>query len=102
MGMGMRHDDMGMDNETREAMMAGTYHIMLDVTDATSGKEIANTSAKILIVSPSKKNSSIDLKPAMSYFGNGLALDEKGEYKIAVSVNVDGVSKTKQSQYSVK
>lgn len=99
---GMKHDGMEMDKETKEAMMSGTHHIMLDVTDATSGKEITNASAKVLIVSPSKKNSSVDLTSMMSHFGNGLALDEKGEYQLTVSVNVNGVSKTKQFQHTVK
>lgn len=107
MGMGkdmkrMKHDGMEMDKATKDAMMSGTHHMMLDVTDAANGKEIANASAKILIVSPSKKNSSVDLKSMMSCFGNGLALDEKGEYQFTVSVNVNGVSKTKQFQYAVK
>ena len=100
--MGMKHDGMEMDKATKEAMMAGTHHIMLDVTDAASGKEITNASAKVMIVSPSKKNSSVDLKPMMSHFGNGIALDERGEYKFTVSVNVGGVSKTKEFKYSVK
>lgn len=99
---GMKHHDMGMDKTTKEAMMAGTHCIMLDVTDAVSGKEIANASVKVLIVSPSKKNSSVDLMPMMSHFGDGLTLDEKGEYQFTVSVNVDGVSKTTQFQYAVK
>jgi hypothetical protein len=99
---GMEHDGMKMDKATKEAMMAGTHCIMLDVTDATDGKEIANASANVLIVSPSKKSSSVDLKPMMSHFGDGLTLDEKGEYQFTLSVNVGGVSKTTQFQYTVK
>jgi hypothetical protein len=99
---GMKHDDMGMDKATKETMMAGTHHIMLDVTDATSGKEIANTSAKVMIVFPSKKSSSVDLTPMMSHFGGALTLDEPGEYRFTVDVNVGGVSKTTQFQYAVK
>jgi hypothetical protein len=99
---GMKHDGMKMDKATKEAMMAGTHHIMLDVTDAASGKEIANASANVLIVSPSKKNSSVDLLPMMNHFGLGLTLDEDGEYQFTVNVNVDGVSKTTQFQYTVK
>jgi hypothetical protein len=99
---GMKHDGMEMDKATKEAMMAGTHHIMLDVTDATSGNEIADASAKLLIVSPSKKNSSIDLKPVMTHFGNGIALSEKGEYQFTVNINMGGASKTKQFQYTVK
>jgi hypothetical protein len=99
---GMKHDGMGMDKATKEAMMAGTHHIMLVVTDATSEKEIANASTNVLIVSPSMKHSSVDLKPMMSHFGGGLTLDEKGKYTITVCVNVNGVSKTKEFQYKVK
>jgi hypothetical protein len=38
----------------------------------------------------------------MSHFGCGLTLDEKGKYTITVCVNVNGVSKTKEFQYTVK
>jgi len=99
---GMKHDGMKMDKATKEAMLAGTHHIMLDVTDATSGKEIANASANVLIVSPSMKHSTVDLKPMMSHFGSGLTLDEKGKYTITASVTVNGVSKSKEFQYTVK
>jgi hypothetical protein len=99
---GMEHDGMKMDKATMEAMMAGSHCIMLNVTNAADGKEIANASANVLIVSPSKKSSSVDLKPMMSHFGDGLTLDEKGEYQLTVSVNVGGVSKTTQFQYTVK
>jgi hypothetical protein len=94
-----KHD---MDKATKEAMMAGTHHIMLVVTDAASGKEITNASAKVLIVSPSKKNLSVDLIPMMNHFGDGLALDEEGDYQFTVSVIFDGVSKTTQFQYEVE
>jgi hypothetical protein len=97
----MKHDGMEMGKATKEAMMSGTHHIMLDVTDATSGKEIANADAKVLFVSPSKKDTSVDLAPVMTHFGGGLILDEKGEYEFTVSVNVEGVSRTTQFQYTV-
>jgi hypothetical protein len=98
---GMKHEGMEMDKATKETMMAGTHHIGLEVTDAAKGTEIANTSVKLMIESPSKKNSSVDLKPMMSHFGSGLTLDEKGEYRFTVNVNVGGVSKTTQFQYTV-
>lgn len=101
-GNGMRHDGMQMDKGTKDAMMSGSHHIMLDVTDAASGKEIANASARILMISPSKKNSSADLKSAMNHFGTGLTLDEKGIYKMTVVVDVKGVSKTREFEYTVK
>jgi hypothetical protein len=85
-----------------DAMAAGTHHIRLDLTDAVGSKDISNASAKILIVSPSDKKSSVDLTPMMSHFGGALTLDEKGEYRFTVDVNVGGVSKTTQFQYAVK
>ena len=99
---GMDHDGMKMDKATKEAMMAGTHCMMLDMTDAASGKEVTNAGVNVLIVSPSKKNSTVDLKPMLNHFGDGLALDEKGEYQFTLSVNVSGVSKTTQFQYTVK
>lgn len=98
----MKRDSLEMDKATKEAMMAGTHHIMLVVTDSTSGKEIADASAKVLIEFPSKKNWSADLKPMMNHFGGGLTLDEKGKYQFTVIVKVDGVPKTTKFQYKVK
>jgi hypothetical protein len=98
----MKNDDMKMDKATKEAMMAGTHHIMLHVTDAASGKDITDASVKVLIVSPSKKNSSVELKPMMSHFGDGLTLAKKGEYQFTVIVKVDGVPKSTQFKFKVK
>jgi hypothetical protein len=99
---GMKHEGMKMDKATMEATMAGTHCIMLDVTDAASGKEIDSASAKVVIVSPSKMQSSFDLKPMMSRFGLGITLQEKGYYHFTVSVTVNGVSKLKEFRYKVK
>jgi hypothetical protein len=99
---GMTHDRMEMDKATKDAMMAGTHHIGLEVTDAANGKAIANASVSLLIESPSKKTSSVDLKPMMSHFGGGLTLDEKGEYRFTVNVTAAGVSRTTKFQYAVE
>jgi len=98
----MKHDDLKMDKTTMEVMMAGTHHMMLHVTDVPSGKEITDAGVKVLIVSPSKKNSSVELKPVMNHFGDGLTLTEKGEYQFNVIVKVDGVPKATQFKYKVK
>jgi hypothetical protein len=112
--MGMKHHDMemkdtsmamnhdGMDKATMEAMMAGTHCIMLEVTDAATGKKISDASVKVMNVSPSKKHSSVDLIPMMKHFGSGLALDEKGKYEFTVNVTVGGVVKTMPFKYVVK
>ena len=38
----------------------------------------------------------------MSHFGSGLTLDERGQYKFTVNVNVGGITKTTKFQYAVK
>jgi hypothetical protein len=91
-----------MNKATMHSMTAGTHHIVLDVTEIASGKEIAGASARLLIESPSKKSSSVDLKSMMEHFGGTLTLDEKGEYRFTVNVSFGGVTKTTQFQYAVK
>jgi hypothetical protein len=98
----MKHDSMKIDKATREAMMAGTHHIMLVVTDSASGKEVTDASAKVLILFPSKKSMSTDLRPVMNHFADGLTLNEKGEYQFTVIVKADGVPKATKFQYKVK
>jgi hypothetical protein len=98
----MKNDGMKIDDATKEAMMAGTHHMMLHVRDVPSGKAITDASVKVLIVSPSKKNSSVELKSVMSCFGDGLKLTEKGEYQFNVIVKVEGVPKATQFKYKVK
>ena len=49
----MKGGNMEMDKTTKEAVKEGTHYFIFDVTNITTGKEVANTSAKIEIVSPS-------------------------------------------------
>jgi hypothetical protein len=99
---GMKDTSKGMSKATRKAMLAGTHHIMLEVRHAISEKRITNASVTVQIVSPSKKNSSVDLTTMMSRFAGGLTLKEKGEYKLTLSVHVGGITKTTHFQYVVK
>ncbi len=100
--LGMMHNGMQIDKATMDAMMAGTHHIMLDVTDSATGKEVTDATARVLIVFPSKKASSIDLKPMMTDFGAGLTLPEKGEYHFTVVVKAQGAPISKEFQYHVR
>ena len=99
---GMKHDGMEMNKAMMDSMMAGTHCIMLEVTDADTKKDISGASAKLMIMSPSKKHSTVDLKPMMKHFGSGLMLEEKGKYQLLVTVNANGESKTKEFRYTVK
>jgi hypothetical protein len=102
MGMSeMKDSSMKMNKAAMDSMMAGTHHIMLDLKDSTGGNEIASATANVLIESPSKYNSSVDLKKMMSHFGGSLTLAEKGEYNLKVSVIVGGVTKSTQFKYVV-
>jgi hypothetical protein len=83
-------------------MMAGTHHMRLELTDAMMGKAIANASVKVLIVSPAKKSTTVNLTSMNDHFGGSLLLDEKGQYQIAISVTVDNVVKTREFPYVVE
>lgn len=101
MGRMMMGND-GMDKATMDAMMTGTHHVTVVVTDSASGKEISDAGAKILIVFPSKKNSSIDLEPMMNDFGSALSLKEKGDYQFTIVVKVQAAPTSMKFQYRVK
>jgi hypothetical protein len=102
MGMSkMKDTSIEMASAMTNAMLVGTHHIMLDLKDNSNGNEIASATANVLIESPSKYNSSVDLKKMMSHFGGSLTLTEKGEYNLKVSVIVGGVTKSTQFKYVV-
>ncbi len=91
-----------MTKATVDSTTASTHYLVLDVTEIASGKEIAGTSARVLIESPSKKSSSVDLKSMKEHFGGAVTLDENGEYRFTVKVSFGGVTRTTQFQYAVK
>ncbi|MCL4547100.1 MAG: hypothetical protein M1495_00845 [Bacteroidetes bacterium] len=100
--MGKMDNKMEMDKATKEAVLKGTHYFIFDVTNITSGKQFADTSAKVEIVSPSKVVSSVNLQPMMNHFGGGVSLNEKGEYLFTINLNVGAGYKTSQFKYKVK
>jgi len=100
---GMDHAAMmGMDKATMDAMMSGTHHIMVDVKDIKTGELYNSATADVEIHSPMQGTSTVELKPMMHHFGNGIAFDKKGKYHITVNVIIDGVKKSKEFMYTVK
>lgn len=87
---------------TEVALSKGTHYFIFDVTNISTGKEIADTSAKVAIVSPSEKISSVNLQPMINHFGGGVMLDEKGEYLFTINLNVGSGYKTTQFKYELK
>lgn len=90
------------DTEIKKAISTGTHYFIFDVTNILNKKEVADTSAKVEVVSPTKKISSVNLKPMMNHFGAGVTLDEKGEYLFTINLNVGMGYKTTQFKYKVK
>ena len=98
----MKDNSAPMDKETKEEMMAGSYFIILDVTNISSGKEFADTSAKVEVVSPTQKLSSANFIPMLSYFGAGVSITEKGDYLFTININIGMGYRTTQFKYTLK
>jgi hypothetical protein len=98
----MKDNNMKMDKETNKAMLSGTHNFIFDVTNITNGKEIADTSAKVVVVSPTEEISSVNLQPIMNHFGGGVSLEEKGEYLFTINLNVGTGHKTTPFKYELK
>jgi hypothetical protein len=98
----MKDDSLTMDRATKKTLMEGTHYFIFDVTNIKTGKEVADTSAKVEIVSPSKIISSVNLKPMINHFGGGVSLDEKGDYLFTINLNVGAGYKTSQFKYEIK
>lgn len=86
----------------QDAIIAGTHCLIFDVTNFKSGKELADTSAKVEISSPTKKVTSVHLQPLMSYFGGGIMLNERGQYLFTINLNIGSGYKTTQFKYKVR
>ncbi len=98
----MKNKDIKMDQETKDAIIAGTHYFIFDVTNIMNGKEFADSSAKVEIVSPLKKISSVHLQPLMNHFGGGVSLVEKGEYLFTINLDIGAGYKTTQFKYKLK
>jgi len=86
-------------NKMMEAMMAGTHHVMVTLTDEKLSQPVEKAKVTIEIVAPSEKSSSVDLSSMMNHYGGGLTLDEKGRYMIDVSFQSDNEVKHARFAY---
>ncbi|MCX6150312.1 MAG: hypothetical protein NTX22_07310 [Ignavibacteriales bacterium] len=91
-----------MDKATKEAMFDSSHYFILDITNINNGKEFADTSAKVEIVSASKKVLSLRLQPMMNHFGSGVSFNERGDYLFTINLNVGSGYKTMQFKYKVR
>lgn len=98
----MKENDMSSAKASKDATPGKTYHIMVELKNAKSGKEAIEATATLMVVSPTGKNTSVELKPMMKQFGSDLALDEKGEYELTVNVNAGGVTSATPFKFTSK
>ncbi|MDP2038854.1 MAG: hypothetical protein Q8L04_15840 [Ignavibacteria bacterium] len=90
------------DKTSKDKMLTGTHYLIFDVKNSLNGKQVADTSAKVEVVYPSKKTVSVHLLPMMNHFGSGVSLIEKGEYLFTINLNVGTSYRTTQFKYKVR
>jgi hypothetical protein len=100
--MSKMDNKLSMDKETKQAVLTGTHYFIFVVTNITNGKQLAGSSAKVEIVSPLKKISSVNLQPMINHFGGGVSLDEKGPYLFTINLNIGSSYKTTQFKYKIR
>jgi hypothetical protein len=98
----MKENDMSSAKATKEATPAVSYHVMVELKDAASGKDVSDATASLMAVSPAGKNTVLELKPMMDQLGGNLNLDEKGEYQFTLNVTSSGVINGTQFKYTVQ
>jgi hypothetical protein len=98
----MKDNDMSSAKAAKEATPAVSYHVMVELKDAASGKDVADVTASLMYVSPAGKNSVLELKPMMDQLGGNLTLDEKGEYQFTLNVTSSGAINGTQFKYTVQ
>jgi hypothetical protein len=84
---GMMHGHGNMEHKDKmDAMMSGTHHIMVFVTDESTNKPVNDAAIEVVSLSSSKKSATTNLSAMRGHFGGGLSLTEKGNYLIAISL----------------
>jgi len=82
---GMKSDRDGKEQKgMMGAMLSGTHHIMLILTDEKASKPPEKASAEVEVLSPSKKSETTKLVEMMNHFGGGIKLEGKGLYTLTV------------------
>lgn len=98
----MKDNSLLIDKDTKNKMLTGTHYLIFDVINSLNGKQVADTSAKVEVVYPSKKTASVQLLPMMNHFGSGVSLVEKGEYLFTINLNVGSGYRTTQFKHKIR
>lgn len=103
MGQEMKHEtDSAGHMKRMEAMMAGTHHVMVTLTDEKSNQSMDKEKVTIKIGSPSGKSNNVELSSMMNHFGGGLTLGEKGTYSLNILIEDAQKTRTITVPYEVK
>ena len=67
-----------------------THHIMVKFMDAGSGEQIKEAVGRIKVISPSKKETVVDLKDYSGIYAANVTFEEAGKYGVICLAKVDG------------
>ena len=101
-GKGSKGEMQSMDHSSKDAMMSGTHHIMVSLTDEKTKAETDTAKVAVQIVAPSKKSSTTELSKTKGHFGGGITLNEKGEYTIDLTIEEGGKTFAPEFHYKVE
>lgn len=98
----IKDNDMSSAKATKAEASVGSYQIMVELKSTEGGKNVSEATVSLMTISPTSKNSTVELKPIKNQLGCDLTLDEKGEYQFAFNVNSGGATKTTTFKYTVQ
>jgi hypothetical protein len=83
--------------------MKETHHIMVELTDAKSGKAFTEGTVKVKILGPDKSEQTKDLMGMQGHFGADFDLSKKGKYGVMAKFQLkDGKVRSSKFWYTVK
>jgi hypothetical protein len=78
-----------------------THHVMIEIVDPLNGYTISDAMVQLKSVSPSGKESTLELDPMMAQYGGNLSFGEKGDYQMNISVTSGGRAMLTPFTYTV-
>lgn len=85
-----------------EMMMAGTHHIMVKLRDQKPDEADGDGHIMVAVTAPSGKKSTVHLSGMMDHFGGGVSLDEKGSFRLDLSIKAGSKTRKAKFEYVVE
>jgi hypothetical protein len=93
--------DMSSAKSTSDVSKGSNYHVMMELKKA-DGKVISDANASMMAVSPTGKNTSVELKPMKEQYDSDFTLNEKGEYQLTILLKVGGADSSTPFKFVAK